>query len=60
MFPLKTVECDLAGETELVGQNLALCHFLHHKTDMTQLEPEPPRWEARDYAPELWHGLVKL
>jgi hypothetical protein len=22
------------------------------------IEPGPPRWEARDYPPELWHGLV--
>jgi hypothetical protein len=25
----------LAGETEVLGENLAQCHFIHHKYHMT-------------------------
>jgi hypothetical protein len=40
----------LAGETEVVGENLPRRHFVHHKSNMTRpmLELEPPRWEASD------------
>jgi hypothetical protein len=47
MIVEQSVECELAGETEV-----------HHKSHMTcpGFEPGPPRWEAGDYPPELWHG----
>jgi hypothetical protein len=40
----------LTGETEVLEQNLAQRHFVHHKSHMTRpgLEPGPPRWEATD------------
>jgi hypothetical protein len=39
------VECELAGETEVLGENLLQYHFVHHKSHMTWpvLEPGPPR-----------------
>jgi hypothetical protein len=34
MFVEQSVECELAGETEVLGENLFLCHFIHHKSHM--------------------------
>jgi hypothetical protein len=41
----QSVEWELAGETEVVGENLPQYHFVHNKSHMTwsRLEPGPPR-----------------
>jgi hypothetical protein len=46
----QSVEWELAGETEVLGEDLPHSHFAHHKSHMTwpELEPGPPRWEASD------------
>jgi hypothetical protein len=42
------MECKLAGETEVLGENLPLRHFCpsHNPTCPPGFEPGPPRWEA--------------
>jgi hypothetical protein len=35
MIVEQTVQCELAGETEVLGENLRQCHFVHHKFHMT-------------------------
>jgi hypothetical protein len=49
------VEWRLAGETEILGENLPQRHFVH-KSHMTR--PGPPQWEASDY--RLGYGAAKF
>jgi hypothetical protein len=46
----QSVEWELAGETEVLGEDLTQRHFGHHKSHMTWpgIEPVPPRLEAGD------------
>jgi hypothetical protein len=46
----KQMECRLAGETEVLGENLPERHFCpsQNPRDQTRVKPEPPRWEASD------------
>jgi hypothetical protein len=45
MIMEKSVEW-LAGETEVLGENLPQCRFVHHKPHLLPVrEPGPPRWE---------------
>jgi hypothetical protein len=58
MMMEKLVEC-LARETEILGENLPQCRFVHHKPHMLpererEREPEPPRWEANVSPLELY------
>jgi hypothetical protein len=39
----------MIGETEVLGENLPQCNFVHQKPHMLPgREPGPPRWEASD------------
>jgi hypothetical protein len=31
----QSVECELAGQTQVLGEDLPLCHIVHHKSHMT-------------------------
>jgi hypothetical protein len=35
MIVEQLVECELAGETEVLGENLPQCHFVNRKSRMT-------------------------
>jgi hypothetical protein len=52
------MKCRLAGETEVLGENLPQRHFCpsQNPTCTPGFEPGPLRWEAGDYPPELWRG----
>jgi hypothetical protein len=48
MMMEKLVEL-LAEETEVLGEDLPQCCFVHHKFHMLPgREPRPPLWEASD------------
>jgi hypothetical protein len=52
MIVEKQMECRLAGETEVLEENLSQRHFCPSQNPhMTRpgFEPEPPRWEAGIY-----------
>jgi hypothetical protein len=46
----QSVEWDLAGEIEVLGENLPQGHFDNHKSHVTWpgLESGPPLWVASD------------
>jgi hypothetical protein len=58
MIAEQSVDCELAGEMEIFGENLPQCHFVDHKFHMTSsgLELGSWQWETGDSPPELLYG----
>jgi hypothetical protein len=56
------VEWRLAGETEILGENLPQRHSVHHKSHLTRpgREHGPPRWEASDYNHLSYGAAISL
>jgi hypothetical protein len=48
------------GKTEVLGNNLSHCHFVHHKCcmDWPEIETGPLRWQTDNKVPETWQGLT--
>jgi hypothetical protein len=53
------VEWEVAGETEVPGENVRQNCFVH-KSHMTWpgMEHVSPVWKAGGYTSEVWHGLT--
>jgi hypothetical protein len=51
MIVEQSVECELAGKTEVPGEKLLQCHFVDHKSHMTlpELEPRKPATNRLSY-----------
>jgi hypothetical protein len=59
MIVEQSVECELAGKTHVLGENLK-CHFAHHKSQMSWLglEPGPPATNRLRYGTAVGFMLV--
>jgi hypothetical protein len=49
IMTMEKLEEIMAGESEVLGENLSQCRFVHHKPHVLPVrEPGPPRWEVSD------------
>jgi hypothetical protein len=59
MMMEKLVEWSLAGETEVLGENLPQYHFLHHKPHMPCPDANPGRRFGKPATNLLSYGTAK-
>jgi hypothetical protein len=54
------VEWWLAGDTEVLGENLPQCHFVHHKSYMTWPGAKPGRRGGKPGTNRLSYGTANI
>jgi hypothetical protein len=60
MIVEESVKCELAGETEVLGENLPQWHIVHHKSHMTWPGLEPGRRGGKPATNRLIYGTARV